>query len=152
MVPFHKVTVIVCTCRTIIIVLLFPSDCNRLPVEPQYLNWLTWLHEAGIQKQLNLYSRISHKWEQIATLLGLDIGEIASFRRDCFNAHERIIAVFGHWFDNARGLPSASRYPKSWQGLINLLEDTELREVAEELKRALSSPQNSVRALRGTLS
>ena len=29
-------------------------------------------------------------------------------------------------------------YPKSWQGLINLLEDAELGEVAEELKRALA--------------
>jgi hypothetical protein len=36
-------------------------------------------------------------------------------------------------------------YPKSWEGLINLLEDAELGEVAEELKKALSSPQNSVR-------
>ena len=61
---------------------LFFSDCNRLPVEPQYLNRLTWLPEAGIQKQLNLYSRILHKWEQVATLLGLDNGEIESFRRD----------------------------------------------------------------------
>ena len=42
-------------------------------------------------------------------------------------------------------LPNGSKYPKSWQGLINLLEDAELGEVAGELKKALSSPQNSVR-------
>jgi hypothetical protein len=53
--------------------------------------------------------------------------------------------MLGRWFEDARSLLNAGRYPKSWQGLINLLEDAELGEVAEELKKALSSPQNSVR-------
>ena len=35
----------------------------------------------------------------------------------------------------------AGSYPKSWQGLINLLKDAALGEVARELERALSSPK-----------
>ena len=53
--------------------------------------------------------------------------------------------MLGQWFENAKNLSNASRYPKSWQGLINLLEDAGLGEVAEDLKRALASPWNSVR-------
>jgi hypothetical protein len=34
---------------------------------------------------------------------------------------------------------------KERQGLISLLEDAKLGEIAEKLKKALSSPQNSVR-------
>ena len=72
-------------------------------------------------------------------------GETESFRRDYFDGRERITAVVRRWFENAKNLPNARMYPQSWQGLINLLEDAELGEVAEELKRALASPRNSVR-------
>ena len=108
-----------------------------------------WLHETGIEKQLKLYSKISHKWELVATLLGFENGEVTSLRRDFSDACERITAVLERWLDNARNLPNASKYPKSWQGLVKLLKDTELSEVADDLETALSSPQNSVR---GTLS
>ena len=54
-------------------------------------------------------------------------------------------AILRHWFDNAGRLCNAKMYPKSWQGLINLLGDSELGEVATELHKALSSPRNSVR-------
>ena len=54
-------------------------------------------------------------------------------------------AVFKVWFENAMGLPNADKYPKSWQGVINLLKDAELGEVAAKLHTALSSPRNSVR-------
>ena len=53
--------------------------------------------------------------------------------------------VFKVWFENAVGLPNADKYPKSWQGLVNLLKDAELGEVATELHTALSSPRNSMR-------
>lgn len=129
--------------------LFFLSDYNSLPVEHQYLNQLMWLHETGIEKQLKLYSRISHKWELVATLLGFENGEITSLRRDFSDACERITAVLEQWLDNARNLPNASKYPKSWQGLVKLLKDAELSEVAGDLETALSSPRNSVR---GTLS
>ena len=53
--------------------------------------------------------------------------------------------MFKVWFENAMGLPNADKYPKSWQGVIDLLKDAELGEVAAKLHTALSSPRNSVR-------
>ena len=98
-----------------------------------------------MQRELRIYSKIAHRWRQIATRLGFELGEIKSVKNNDYEDYSRIIAVLRRWFENARSLPNARRYPKSWQGLINLLEDAELGEVAEELKKALSSPQNTVR-------
>ena len=123
------------------------SGCDDIDgVEHKYLNQLKWQqNELGCEKYLRLYSRIAHKWEQIAAHLGFTIGETESIRRNCYDDCGRITTMLGQWLENAKNLPNASRYPKSWQGLINLLEDAELGEMAMELNRALSSPKNSVR-------
>ena len=83
----------------------------------------------------------------ITTRLGFERGQIYSIERNyLLSDYERVIAVFKLWFDDAMSLPNADKYPsKSWQGLINLLKDSELSEVASELHTALSSPRNSVR-------
>ena len=101
--------------------------------------------EKRVKRKLKVYSRIAHKWRDIATLLRLEVGEIKLIEDDHRRNDSRITAVLRQWFENAKNLPNGSRYPKSWQGLINLLEDTELGEVAREIKNALSSPWNSVR-------
>ena len=40
--------------------------------------------------------------------------------------------VLQHWLDSGTG-----RYPTTWSGLIEVLEDVQLGEVAKQLKRAL---------------
>jgi hypothetical protein len=122
------------------------SDFTSLTgVEHHFIGLIEWEDENGAKKKLKIYSKTAHKWRQIATLLGFEPGEIESLENNHRNDSCCITAVLGRWFEDAKNLPNAGRYPKSWQGLINLLEDAELGEVAEELKRALSSPQNSVR-------
>ena len=115
-------------------------------IENRFVDLIKWEDENGVKRELRIYSKVAHKWRQIATQLGFEPGEIESIRKNNpFDDRDRVTVVLGRWFDNAKNLPNASRYPKSWQGLINLLEDAELGEVAEELKRALSSSWNSVR-------
>ena len=114
-------------------------------VEHRFLDLIKWEDENGVKRELRIYSKIAHKWRQIATRLGFELGEIESVEADNHTNYRCITAVLGRWFENAVNLPNGSRYPKSWQGLINLLEDTELGEVAGELKRVLSSPWNSMR-------
>ena len=110
------------------------------------MDLIKWEDENGVIKELRIYSKIAHKWRQIATQLGFELGEIESIRKNNpFDDRDRVTVVLGRWFENARNLPNASRYPKSWQGLINLLEDAELSEVATELQQALSSSWNNVR-------
>ena len=115
-------------------------------IEHRFLDLIKWEDENGRKRELRIYRKIKHKWKQVAACLGFELGEIASIQKNYpFDDYNRVTVVLGEWFDNARGLPNASRYPKSWQGLINLLEDAELGEVAEDLKRALASPWNSMR-------
>ena len=114
-------------------------------VEHRFVDLIKWEDENRDKRELRIYSKIAHKWRQIATQLGFELGEIESIDADYCTSYCRITVVLGRWFENAKNLLNASRYPKSWQGLINLLEDAELGEVAEELKRALSSPWNNVR-------
>ena len=114
-------------------------------VEHCFLDLIKWEDENGRKRELRIHSKIEHKWRQIATQLGYEPGEIESIEENHNRNYSRITAIFRRWFENARSLPGASRYPKSWQGLINLLEDTELSEVVEELKKALNSPWSNVR-------
>ena len=124
----------------------FFSDLTGLAgVEHHLVDLLKWEDENGGIRELKIYSKIAHKWRKIAARLGFETGEIESIEENHHRNHSRVTNVLSQWFDNARNLPNASRYPKSWPGLINLLEDAELGEVAEELRIALSSPRNSVR-------
>ena len=119
---------------------------SLLDVEHRFVDLIKWKDENGGERELRIYSKIAHRWRQIATRLGFELGEIESIRKNYpFDDNDRVTTVLGRWFENARSLSNARRHPKSWQGLINLLEDAELSEVAEEIYKALSSPKNSVR-------
>ena len=122
------------------------SDFTSLPgVEHHFVDLIKWEDENGGERELRIYSKIAHKWRQIATRLGFELGEIESVEENHHRNDSRITAVLRRWFENARSLSNASRYPKSWQGLTNLLEDAELGEVADEMIKALCSPKNGVR-------
>ena len=120
-------------------------DPRDLPVLHHLLDMIEWEDEEGSIRELRIYSRITHKWQRITTRLGFELGEIESMEENHRTDRSRVTAVFRQWFDNASNLRNARRYPKSWQGLIDLMKDSELGELAEELQRALSSPRNSVR-------
>ena len=130
----------------ILIPVLALSDFTRLPdVEHHFVDLIKWEDENGVKRELRIYSKIAHRWRQIATRLGFELGKIESVEENHHRNDSRITAVLRRWFENARSLPNVGRYPKSWQGLINLLEDAELGEVSGELKKALSSPLSTVR-------
>ena len=39
----------------------------------------------------------------------------------------------------------AKKFPKSWEGLIRLLEESKLTQLAKDVKEAISSPQNAAK-------
>ena len=103
------------------------------------LDLIKWEDENGKEREFRIYSEIGHKWREIATRLGLKPGVISSIEDEHRQISSRIAAVLQKWSENANSLRNAKDYPKSWEGLINLLKDVQLGEVAADLKKALSS-------------
>lgn len=67
------------------------------------------------------------KYEDIAATLGLEEWKMEVIKRKPFN--ERIDRVFMHWVQNAGGLKRHDYYPYTWQGLANILKDSQLIEI-----------------------
>ena len=91
-----------------------------------HIRLIKWTDEGGDIQQFYLIEKISHKWR--------DIGELESismkYRGD---TKECCRAVLGQWLDN----PPPDYPTILWQGLIELLEDSRLGQVASELRKVL---------------
>ena len=101
------------------------------------------------KNELRIYSKTAAHWRTIARKLGLEVetpGYIQNIAMRNFNDNNECVReVFGKWLENAIGLPNAERYPKSWEGLLNLLVDSDIGEVATTLRTALTAADSSVR-------
>ena len=127
----------------------FTADFDRFEVKHHFVSRLEWIDsDSGDKKNVRVYNGAAWRWSNVATNLGLGPGEIESIRRNHFSDDERVTDVFRHWFDNANNLPNKKIYPKKWSGLIRLLSDSELGQLSEEVKTALSATSSNVR---GTL-
>ena len=100
---------------------------------PHYLALIKWKDEEGQTQRFYLMDKISNKWRDIGHLLGLSIS-----RLDCVSTQHRenpaacCETVLHDWLDNP-----PPEYPISWEGLVELLEDSKLSQVAAELRNAL---------------
>ena len=99
------------------------------------LNLLKWKDEQGQEQTFRLVNRVSTDWKIFGRLLQLTEKQLDGFDEQylrntttCWNR------VMEHWLAGG-GRPD---YPPTWEGLYTLLEDMELKEIAEELKKALA--------------
>ena len=81
-----------------------------------------------------LTEKIADKWRTIGELLDLTYSKLQSLADEYRQEQKECCrAVLGLWLDN----PSPD-YPATWRGLTDLLEDSQLGEVATELRTVLS--------------
>ena len=126
--------------------LLFAADFDKYEVKHYFVSLLEWIDWAtGEKKTVRVYNRAAWKWRNIAECLGLEPGEIARIRRNHFSDDGRVMDVFRHWFDNANYLPNRNKYPKNWSGLIQLLNDSDLKQLSEMVKTALSAASSNIK-------
>ena len=119
---------------------------DRFEVKNYHLSLINWKTSlTSPVGQVQVYASAQHQWRKIAELLGFEPGDIESIRRNKYDDGERVSCVFHRWFDNANKLPNASKYPKTWTGLIRLLSDSGLGDLADKLRKALSAPFSDVR-------
>ena len=124
--------------------LLIHSDYDRYEVKNHFISRIEW-REGVETKMVKVYDEAAYQWQKIGEQLGLEHGQLVSIRRDCHDDRERVTMVLGIWYDNANNLSNSRIYPKTWSGLIALLNSSDLGTLADKLYTALSSPQNSVR-------
>ena len=129
-----------------LLLLNFAVEFDGCEVKHHFVSRLEWIDSAnGERKYVRVYNTAAWKWSNVATTLGLEPGEIQSIRQNYFSDEQRVSDVFRHWFDNANNLPNKKRYPKKWSGLIRLLSDSDLGQLSEEVRTALSAASSNVR-------
>ena len=124
----------------------YPTEAPDLLLITHHLvDLIKWKDETEKVHQLNIYSETAHMWSHIAQRLGLSHSRIESLWSDYRKTYDRLIAVLGEWFDNAAGLPNAHLYPLTWEGLVELLNDCKLSEIARKLSAAIDAPCSNIR-------
>ena len=74
---------------------------------------------------------ISYKWRTIGELLGLPFSKLENLAMEhCYKPEHCCRSVLGYWLDNP-----PPRYPTTWRGLIELLEDSQLGQIVHQLKQ-----------------
>ena len=94
-------------------------------------------NEDGKPKVVRIFEKSMNQWRMIGENLGLDNSVLESIAVDSRDNRERVTKVLGKWQENAVGLPHGDKYPKTWGGLINLLNDSDHAELAREVHKAL---------------
>ena len=92
--------------------------------------------EDGTEKKLHIIKEASHKWKDIASVLSDDSNKIRVLEQQHpGNPHECLRQTFIDDFINIK----PEDYSQDWRGLIELtmLEDVDLKTLAEKLKLAL---------------
>ena len=95
------------------------------------LTLIEWQNQEGL-KRLRIKQSISNKWYEVGILLEIDPALLEGWKTqygrdslECCNA------VFRHWLNN----PCKS-YPCTWDSVCRLLDNVQLGELAEQVKRA----------------
>ena len=99
----------------------------------QHLALIKWKDEQGQTQRFYLMDKIAYKWRTLGELLGLPFSKLQSVTADHRDKSEECCrAVLGQWLDNP-----PPDYPTTWQGLLELLEDSQLGQVVTELRNVL---------------
>ena len=141
-----------CTVQCIMMLLhglhLHTDDFSGLlEVTHSLLDQIKWKDAvSGEIKKVSIYNSSAGTWEKVATRLGLSESEITTINRgNRGNPEECVTAVFRQWLQNASGMKHAKKFPKSWEGLIRLLNESDLIELAKTVRKAILSPQNEAK-------
>ena len=100
----------------------------------RHLMVFKWKNQHGEVERFRVVSEIFNKWQEIGILVGISHQQLEAWEREKRESKACCIAVLNHWLQNASG-----KYPASWEGLCEILEDCELGQVAERLRVAVNA-------------
>lgn len=82
------------------------------------------------QKEFRLIKEIQHQWENMGTLLGVSVNRFASHEKP----EDKCRSVLDAWLKKG-----SEQYPVKWDSVIKVLQDLQLNEVADVLRKALDN-------------
>ena len=92
-----------------------------------------WKDAEGKIVKFRLRSQIYHEWWEIGTSVKLPLPRLELLRKEK-DAQYCCDVVLRHWLEH----PSC-QYPATWEGLYELLDDSELSVVANKLRDAVKN-------------
>lgn len=99
----------------------------------EYFHLIKWT-EDGKPQRMKLLEKISRKWKDIGYILGQQEVDINRYeKKTWYDTFECSREVFNHWFAD-----DSSKYPKTWEGVCELLEDAGYKQVQIQLVEALN--------------
>ena len=112
---------------------MFLCPYNIDTIQPSHLKLIKWKDDKGVVQRFYLMDNISHRWRDIGELLNLSHSKLESISMKCLkDPKECCRAVLGQWLDHP-----PEGYPTTWAGLIELLDDSQLGQVASQVKDIL---------------
>ena len=110
-----------------------PEDIFLNSVRSQHLILIKWKNDQGKTERFYVAEKIAHKWRDLGVLLGLSPSMLESLAENHRgDAHACCQELLGRWLESP-----PLEYPSTWRGLVELLLDCQLEQVAEELKATL---------------
>jgi len=89
----------------------------------------------GQPKEFHLLENIQGKWRDIGTLLRIENATLDKFEhKHQGDLKEQCRDVLQTWREEGS---RSEKYPVTWSGLLEVLKDVQLKEVARELEEAL---------------
>ena len=99
-------------------------------VQLKHLILLKWTDNQGQAQRFYLMDKIKDKWHTFGSMLGLNVKSLTAQHQG--NAEDCCRTVLDQWLDNP-----PPDYPATWQGLLDLLEDSQLGQVVTDLRTIL---------------
>ena len=111
------------------------DDSSHLPAKPTLSNLakIEWKNEKGEVEKFCLKDKIVHEWKAIGDLV-IPKEKLNEWAVNGMQQEECCEAMLSCWLENA-----PSNNPVTWEGLYEILEMSNLGDIASELKHAINN-------------
>lgn len=99
---------------------------------------------TGEREMIEIIRQLAPSWKKVAMFIGLNRGIIMDFERDGIaNEGRCLMNVIEMWKYNLSN--HRARYPVTWKGMYDLLEDSQHRRLARNLENAIDADISTLR-------
>ena len=122
-------------CRQTLKHLIFLHASAVVPLLLKNLSLLKWKDARGQYQQFSLISKVGAKWRKFGMCIGFPDDKLDAWEKEFHSSEDRWKKVMEPWL-----LKTIScRYPTTWNGLSDMLEDVGYTEVARQLMAGVAA-------------